>query len=149
MRKKNDTNHKAVILLLCVVTLIFGLSGCKDGQTETFQDSLRASFAPPSGYVIVKDEYGMEEQDLVMLNNADDFIRITSKEKESSSEWPPIESEWQSIFVGNLKGYYMVKDNYITLLWCTGRYVHMIWGPLTDDFTVATATQLANSRMEV
>ncbi len=140
---------KPSILFLCVVTLLFGLTGCKDGQAEPCQDSLRAGFTPPSGYTIVKNEYGAEEQDLVMLNADDNFIRITSKEKDISSEWPPAESEWQTVLIGNLKGYYIVKDDYITLLWCTGQYVHMIWAPLTDDFTVDTATQLANSRTEV
>ncbi len=86
---------KSSILLVCTVTLLFDLSGCKDGQAEASQDSLRASFTSPSGYSIVKDECRTAEQDLVMINDAGEFIRITSKEKDSSSECPSTGHEWQ------------------------------------------------------
>ncbi len=140
----------AVLLILLTIAVI---ATPHDSITISFapttqSDSVDSVFLPPNGFALAKKEVGNTKQEILFLNEKKEFILITTQKAGQKHTFSVSESALTRIMVDGHVGYYVIEDHYITLLWCTGQYEHLIWAPLTSSFTVDSAIQLANSRTE-
>lgn len=150
---KKNLKMGLLIAVLLVLLTIAVIATSHDSTTISFtptaqSDSVASTFTPPDGFTLAKKEVGNTRQEILFLNDRKEFILITTQEAGQKHTFSVSESTPTRITVDGHIGYYVIEDDYITLLWCTGQYEHIIWAPLTSSFTVDNAIQLANSRAE-
>ncbi len=150
---KKNLKMGLLIAVLLVLSTIAVVAISHDSLIISFSstaqtDSVASTFTPPDGFDLAKEEMGNTKQEVLFLNDKNEFIRITTQKVGQEHTFSVSDSVPTQIMIDGHTGYYVIEDNYITLLWCTGQYEHIIWAPLTSNFTVDNAIQLALSRAE-